>query len=33
MPLISQISNLEQLKEILRSIVVANTIEDLRDAL
>lgn len=33
MPLISQISDLEQLKEILRRIVVANTIEDLRDIL
>jgi predicted transposase YdaD len=33
MSLISQISDLEQLKEILRRIVVANTIEDLRDIL
>ncbi len=33
MPLISPISDLEQLKEILRRIVVANTIEDLGDIL
>ncbi|MFN6499522.1 MAG: Rpn family recombination-promoting nuclease/putative transposase [Nostoc sp. DedQUE01] len=33
MSLISQISDLEQLKEILRRIVVANTIEDLQNVL
>ncbi|MBE9053274.1 Rpn family recombination-promoting nuclease/putative transposase [Nostocales cyanobacterium LEGE 11386] len=32
MPQITQISDLDQLKEILRSIVVANTIAELRDA-
>jgi predicted transposase YdaD len=33
MPQIAQISDLERLQEILRSIVVANTIEELRDVL
>lgn len=33
MPQITQISDLEQLKEILRNIIVANTIVELRDAL
>nr|WP_250122212.1 hypothetical protein [Chroococcidiopsis sp. CCMEE 29] len=33
MPEIAQISDLERLKEILRSIVVANTIAELRDVL
>ena len=33
MPQITQISDLEQLKEILRNIIVANTIVELRDTL
>jgi predicted transposase YdaD len=33
MPQITQVSDLEHLKEILRSIVVVNTIAELRDVL
>ena len=33
MPQITQISDLERLKAVLRSIVVANTIEELQDIL